>query len=301
MTQPIATPRQSNSTEILQAIVQPDYWRSLNPTLSISEDAATDLISLADDELEGIIRNVTVEGYFQVDDLLSLRQARQLGSAVANLHGRKCPPVFAFVYDEFWTVCRKLTPVLEHILSAPYYQLPDFWVWYLDPSLQAAGWRPHRDKGFSALLPDGAPKSLTVWISLTDATPMNGCMYVVPAHLDPPSSYLGRKDNLLPPNMQDVRALPVAAGSALGWNQAILHWGGRASQRAPHPRISFACEFQRADVAPYNTPLLDPSETPAFQQRLKLIGKQILQYRHMYGFSESLSEIGEGLSNLPFE
>lgn len=63
--------------------------------------------------------------------------------------------------------------------------LPDFWAWNVDPVRGDAGWRPHRDRGRTTLLPDGGPKSITTWIALTRATPLNGCMHVVPARNDP--------------------------------------------------------------------------------------------------------------------
>lgn len=102
----------------------------------------------------------------------------------------------------------------------------------------------------------------------------------------------------MPANLQDVRALPAKPGDVLGWNQAILHWGARSSRRATEPRISFACEFQRGDVEPYNRPLLDPQQLPPIEMRLALIGKQILQYRHMYGLSDAMTEIATRLKSL---
>ena len=41
------------------------------------------------------------------------------------------------------------------------------------------------DKGRRALFEDGSPKSLTTWIPLSNATALNGCMYIVPALHDP--------------------------------------------------------------------------------------------------------------------
>ena len=32
---------------------------------------------------------------------------------------------------------------------------------------------------------DGSPRYTTAWIPLTDATPNNSCLYVVPRHADP--------------------------------------------------------------------------------------------------------------------
>jgi len=62
----------------------------------------------------------------------------------------------------------------------------------------------------------------------------------------------------------------------------VLHWGGEASRFAAHPRISMALEFQTGERAPFNTPLIEPFTNLDFESRLKLVGKQILQYKHMY-------------------
>jgi hypothetical protein len=94
---------------------------------------------------------------------------------------------------------------------------------------------------------------------------------------------------------QNIRALPAPAGSLLAWNQAVLHWGGRASRLAEGPRSSAAFEFQRGDKAPFNRPLLDPKKAPPFHQRLGLVGKQVLQYKHMYPLAPDIAMIAEAL------
>jgi hypothetical protein len=43
-------------------------------------------------------------------------------------------------------------------------------------------------------------------------------------------------------------------------------------------------EFQKASAPAFNEPLREPS-LPSFQERLRLIRKQILQYQHMYPVS----------------
>jgi hypothetical protein len=74
-------------------------------------------------------------------------------------------------------------------------------------------------------------------------------------------------------------------------NEMIYHWGGRSSKYAKGPRLSMAYEFQRGDVKPYNKPLLDLKALPSFELRWKLIGKQILQYKHMYAYPEGMLEL----------
>jgi hypothetical protein len=76
-----------------------------------------------------------------------------------------------------------------------------------------------------------------------------------------------------------------------------LHWGGRASSLALGPRASAAFEFQRGNKPPFNQPLLDPLRTPPFHERLGLIGKQVLQYQHMYPLTADIQLIAELLKD----
>jgi hypothetical protein len=83
------------------------------------------------------------------------------------------------------------------------------------------------------------------------------------------------------------------AGSVLGWNQAVLHWGAHAAHRTAAPRISLACAFQRGDVAPYGAPLFAPAPPPGFAQRQRLIGRQTLRYTHMMSADPRWSDLAE--------
>jgi hypothetical protein len=128
---------------------------------------------------------------------------------------------------------------------------------------------------------------------------LNGCIYVVPAHLDDCFKHRqwDGKDHTIVTQPQNIRAVPASAGSMLAWNQGILHWGGRASSLAAGPRASAAFEFQRGDKPPFNEPLLDPARAPPFHDRLGLIGKQVLQYQHMYPLSADVQRIAERLKD----
>jgi ectoine hydroxylase-related dioxygenase (phytanoyl-CoA dioxygenase family) len=221
----------------------------------------------------------------------------RLRASVENLNRRGIPLAFAFVYDEFWQAFQSISPVIEAALGPGYKAMPDFWVWCVVPSETSVGWGPHRDKVAPTLDRDNSPHTLTVWLPFSDATPLNGCIYMLPAHLDErfKRRNWGGEGNNVVPNPQDVRALPASAGSVLAWNQAVLHWGGRASRQAEAARVSAAFEFQRGDKPAFNNPLLDPKKTPAFRQRLGLIAKQVLQYKHMYPLSEDVAKLAETL------
>ena len=214
-----------------------------------------------------------------------------MAACVGRLRALGISTVFAFVFDEFWVNFYKLDPLLRYLLGAEYRMLPDFWVWYVDPREDDAGWRPHRDKSHQALLTDGRPKSFTIWLPLTDADPLNSCMYVVPADRDP--TYGTERDKEWKFELSDVRALPAQAGSLLGWTQALLHWGSRGVARASGPRISMAFEFIRADVPPFNLPLIQPGTALSLAARVQLICKQILQYQHMYPLAPRAADIAK--------
>ena len=140
-----------------------------------------------------------------------------LRATVENLNKRGIPLAFAFVYDEFWQAFQGISPLIEAALGTNYKALPDFWVWCVMPSEGSAGWGPHRDKVAPTLDRDNSPHTLTVWLPLSDATPLNGCIYMLPAHLDERFKrriWSGEGNNVVT-QPQDVRALPATAGSVL--------------------------------------------------------------------------------------
>lgn len=248
-------------------------------------------------DLDALFANLKREGYVQVPGALAESAIAPIRYAVSTLFQRGIPLAFAFVYDELWLAFQGLSQFLTSVLGEGYLALPDFWVWHVNPNENALGWGPHRDRLIPTIDADNSPQTLTVWLPFTDATPLNGCMYMLPAHLD--DRFRQRrwdgKDNTVVHNPQDIRALPATAGSMLAWNQAVLHWGGRGSRLGTAARISAAFEFQRADRLPFNNPLLDPGRMPTFTERLGLIGKQVLQYRHMYPLTDDVAEIATSL------
>ena len=268
------------------------YWLKLNPHLTITPEGSHDkLAPIPVNVTEKMLHYLRTDGYIQLDQVISAEFVAGLRKGVDNLRDKGINPSFVFVYDEFWIISRQLNQLLAPILGETYQQLPDFWCWYLDPHQQEAGWGPHRDRSHvNPLFPDGMPKSVTVWIALTDATALNGCIYMLPAHLD--GDYFNFETKETNVNAHGIRALPVAAGSLLMWNQRVVHWGGTSSTRTEEPRISLAIEFQRSDVPPYNTPLIKtPESLLPFDIRLMLIAKQIAQYHHMNKASKELAEL----------
>ncbi|MBV9045809.1 MAG: phytanoyl-CoA dioxygenase family protein [Alphaproteobacteria bacterium] len=280
----------------LDQVRSPDTWRRFAPGFHIGDNAylksvtALDLGANRREELMGQLR---FDGYFHESGIdLGIDHAA-VATTVRALSAAGILPVFAFVFDEFWMPFHKLHPWYAGLLG-DYAMLPAFWVWNLEPSKGDAGWAPHRDKGHMALLPDGSPRALTTWIPLSPSLPLNGCMYIVPASADP--AYGTPNDNQIRFELPAIRALPAQPGDVLMWNQAVLHWGGRTSPRAPHSRVSMAFEFQQTGTAPYYEPPLKPRAFIPFDQRLTLIANQILRYRHMYKFDPATVAIAEKLA-----
>lgn len=282
----------------LAAVTDAAFWRALNPALHVDDAGYIEAAASfdVDDSARTLFSERMIrEGYF--DYFVPPSQWSLSLSAVADGLRRMEPagliPAFAFAYDDVWLMFAVQERVIAHFLGDDYRMLPDFWAWRVDPTRADGGWRPHRDKGRVSIFPDRRPKSLTVWIPLSDATPTNGCMYIVPADRDP--TY----DTVLEHDWDfahaDIRALPAVVGNVIVWNQAVLHWGSRTSPFSVDARLSVAFEFQRRDVAPFNQPLLDPRAIPPLAVRLRLIAKQILQYQHLYPLTPSLEQLARGL------
>lgn len=275
----------------LADIAKRETWTGLAPRLHI-EDAgllrAAPPLSVDAARAIGAREQLLLDGYIEERALSFNADFTLMAETVRMLAREGLSPVFAFLYDEFWLPFCQLDTLLREILGA-YAMLPDFWVWNVDPKKGDAGWAPHRDKGAVTLRPDGMPNSITAWIPLTDATPLNSCMYLVPARHDP--TYGTAREGEWRFDLPSIRALPAKPGDVLIWNQAVLHWGSKSAAHATESRVSMAVEFQRSDVPPMNPPLLKPAALLPFDLRLKLIAKQVLQYRHMYKVAPDLEQM----------
>ncbi len=264
---------------------QREHWHALAPGLHIEDRSL--LESVACLELApGAAAQFRDDGYLQGNADWGL-DVKLMADTVRALSAAGLSPLFAFVYDEFWYPSFKLHLLHAALLGGSYGLLPDFWILDVDPKKGGAGWRPHRDKGRRALFDDGSPKSLTTWIALSPATPLNGCLYVVPAQHDP--TYATADETEMKFEYQSIRALPAGPGDFFVWNQAIFHWDGKSSPQAAESRVSMAFQVQRADVPPFNAPLIEPLAVLPFEARLKLIARQLYRYRHLYELDPKLA------------
>ncbi|HEY1693555.1 MAG TPA: phytanoyl-CoA dioxygenase family protein [Polyangiaceae bacterium] len=276
------------------------FWREHFPALSIHSRLAggdAPRMPVAAAQVARWRERIVEEGFFrEATDVLRERVPR-LADGVRTCRTLGLPPPFLFLFDETWEAFHALDPMLQVLLGEDYRILPDFWTWHLDPASNESGWEPHRDRGRGALGPGGAPVSLTVWIALTESTPENGCIYVLPANRDP--TYGTPREDQPDIDVTKVRALPAAPGEFLCWNQAVLHWGGQASRFAGAARISMALEFQSGRHPPFNTPLLPRLANIPFAVRLRLVAKQLLQYTHVSPLTPEVTMLARDLLATP--
>lgn len=270
------------------------FWRETFPELSMGKlfSGNFEITDLGPERDQRVADRMRVEGYFQENDEALLDLSQRLSTVIERAHSLGIPPVFIWLFDEPWAAFYRQHATLSALLGQDYRILPDFWAWRVDPKAGQAGWRPHRDKGSISLRADGTPKALTIWIPLTEATPLNGCMYIVPADRDPVYGTEQENDHRKV-DYPSIRALPAKPGDYLCWNQAVLHWGAQSSQFGGAPRMSMALEFQRADEAPFNEPLIQTLGVLPYSDRLKLCAKQILQYAHMYPLPKPMQDFAQ--------
>jgi hypothetical protein len=273
------------------------FWCELAPGLSIEGGGAAPSFQLRD--FDSLVLTLCDEGYINTPGAFAPTIVAGLHDGIRRLHARGIPPAFAFVYDEYWRIFQSLALFLVRVLDENYRVLPDLWAWYVPPSDDAAGWVPHRDRPRATFAVDNRPNSLTVWLPLTDSTPLNGCIYVLPAHHDPDirrsEAIVDHQFSIPGDRLQNIRALPAPAGSLLAWNQSLLHWGSRASRLGSGPRCSIALQFQRGDLPPFEKPLLDPAALPSFHDRLGLIGHLIVGFSGFLSFPPELRMLATAL------
>jgi hypothetical protein len=251
------------------------FWLGLAPEMQITEHPfAVAPVAEFSDDLNAQLALLLAEGYFHFPPVFAPALIEPMAKAIQAVIQAGFPPAFAFVYDAMWGAFARLSPFTSSLLNGtPLFSPADVWAWYVAPTSEARGWGPHRDlPDNDHVRTDGRPTYLTVWIPLSDAGPLNGCMYVLPTSRDP--NYPNKLDerDVRVAALQDIRALPAQAGSVLGWDPRILHWGARSSNRAPGPRISIAAYLMAPDVhAGSGYPMATTTALP-FTHRLAAIG-----------------------------
>lgn len=280
----MATPLQTGRLELLEV----DFWQKLAPQFPIGGKIDSTPFIVPAQNRRTLKKQIIEEGYVHLINPGLNSPLEKVAKLVVKIASLGLPPVFSFVYDEMWKISAQLGNLMGILLREDFAMLPAFWVWHIAPG--EAGWKPHRDKIAGSLFPDKKPKSLTVWIPLTEAHPLNSCIYVLPADRD---EEYGMENSVRGiGELSDMRALPAKPGDVLVWTQHLFHWGGHAAKKhGLPPRISIGLEYQVKSVRPFQTPLLGSAPELSFEERLALIGQQIAYYRRPTGCDQALWEL----------
>jgi Phytanoyl-CoA dioxygenase (PhyH) len=274
--------------ERIEEIGSPGYWQKLCPDVSVGRHEPSFDIEeapLAENQRKNLIKRLERDGYFKSERVLSESLILRMRSAMSTLRENGLPPVFAYIFDEFWDIVRapSVQTLVTEALGPGCRQSPRVWAFHLSTDNGAAGWPPHVDGGHLAHTTD----RLTLWLPLTDVTLENGCMNVVPKHLLPatlPDHFANDARSLSPEiwktMLQGARALPARAGSLLAWDFQVVHWSSLCDG-ATEPRMSLAVEIMGPSIEPTEgeLPLFDLKTLPPFRERLEAIAKGLLSYQ----------------------
>ena len=262
----------------------PGFWRKLAPQLTIGERADNhDAIKFDRSVLSAISNTLGQDGYLHLPQQFCRQQTDPVYMGIKALESEGIPAVYIYLFDQPWVLFSRLGQLIRYFLGANFALLPNFWAWNIPARKGASGWPPHQDCQARTRYSDGSGGdillSLSLWLPLSDATLENGCMSVLPRsnehHYDMPL------DDPADIRSEHGLALPVQAGSVLGWAQDLYHWSNRVTEKAEGPRLSLSFEFQNRAFEPLSEPLLDVHTPPDFETRLRLIKMQFARYRHM--------------------
>lgn len=258
-----------------------DFWRALNPDLTISDFplAAKRARPAASAEIaEHCRKQVIADGYLAAPPLIPNDELQRLARGIERVVEAGFPSALAGVYDEYFSIFSGLEPVFAPLFGDDYVMVTQgIWAFYVPPgdngrTLWTAG-SPHRDR----MAPDArtlareVPSIMTLWMPLEDVTPDQSCIYVVPAPFDPDFYTGAREVDFDKIRLQDIRCLPAKAGSILGWSSHLIHWGSSASTFADRARMSVTMYFQRRDVPLWHPFHLDPTKPLSLEERLMWI------------------------------
>lgn len=268
-------------------------WKILNPSCSIEENKPLQSLNtyrLSSEQKEEQIASLKDDGYCFIPALIDEKQVQTMLSCVKNLIAMEIPPVFCFVYDIFWQLTLDLQPVLSDFLTADYLTIANAWAWHVDG--KGSGYfPPHRDLVDDDFIDqEKMPTLFSLWIPLTEVTTKSSCMYVLPGSLDPeyPDKAITwrtrwQKEGHQPWKVEDlvnIRALPAPAGTFMGWNGGVMHWGSKPHPHAP-ARISIGYYFHSPHAKKKQKNLLDLKKPLSFSKRLEII----FDMMHIYGKS----------------
>jgi hypothetical protein len=258
---------------------RPEYWTSLCEEMTIGSTAS--VVGEGSGVPAGIddaISDYWEYGHCAVHDAFAVKDIERLRSAVSRVHQAGWPMIFAFVYDQFWTITRspKMDAFVRGLLGPGYQPTISFWVNHVPAERGGSGFPPHRD--------DVRPghHAATCWIPLTPATTENGCVYVVERDPAGQSAVAESSQKMqMGKTLLHVRALPANPGSFLAWPNDTLHWGGMFLRGQARMALSYhltSSDYENVDSG-LRLALMPSRPLQPFEQRLSWVSQSMLRFR----------------------
>ena len=89
---------------MLEQLQDPDFWRLLNPSLSVAEDWSSNLpstLALETEDLEQVLQDLQKDGYFQLDAILPEAEILRMAIGIDELVQQNLPPFLRLFTTNF--------------------------------------------------------------------------------------------------------------------------------------------------------------------------------------------------------
>lgn len=278
---------------VLDKFIDIAYWRGLNPKLSIGGQGRTSRAAKRPKAFpKPLVHDLEDDGYCRAEGVFKERDLVEVKEAIETVTSAGWLPIFAFIYDAPWRLARspQVLALADRLLGSRDHGMAlDFWITSVANDSESHGFNPHKDNHSSANACKNPARAVTVWIALSDATPENGCLYVIPENLERFSvEELEREygaNDFFGAVLHRTRALPAETGTILCWRNTLTHWGSFGSGRASTPRLSLSVAYMIPEKHPDNpnagNPLLKRDQPlPIFGQRLIYVANSIQNYHY---------------------
>jgi len=223
-------PRKKLPSGLAIASQSAEFWRRLAPELTISDAQPAEPISRNHEQSSAEAMQIVNDGFLMLKQPGISAPITDIANAMDRIVGAGLPAAFIGVYDEVWSIIAQLNQVVDGLFDGQSALMPDFWASH---STATPGLAARRKRPENGVFKDGTPKTATVWMPMSDATPENGCVYAIPAGQD--RNY-GKSDGpRADASLPGIRALPAQAGDVLIWTGETYHWQARPDR---HPADS---------------------------------------------------------------
>lgn len=154
-----------------------EWWRSMGDMLELNvcdRESALHVDEPIFDErrTHQILQEMREEGYvrFLPQGLLTKHLQKSshyqnMCTLIDHLHVLHIPPVFCFMFDEFWMSFIVVNHAIRTVLGEGFLRLSDFWAWRVDSETEQEGWSRHRERVVPMVSHTRNPYKATEYIS----------------------------------------------------------------------------------------------------------------------------------------